>query len=76
MSKKRTSEIRLLPPRGVPLTAAQEQEAVKLLAELLLDTAAKRRGLRSDSLIDGASDGAIGSVIPFPEKRRKSRDAA
>lgn len=62
----------MLPPRRVPLTAAQEREAVALLAELLLDAAAKRRALRTG----GASDGAIGSVIPFPEKRGKGRAAA
>lgn len=66
----------MLPPRRVPLTAAQYDEAVSLLAELLLDVAAKRRAGRSGGVIDGASDGAIGSVIPFPQERGKGREAA
>lgn len=49
---------------------------MSLLAELLLDAAAKRRGVRSGGVIGGASDGASGGVIPFPEKRRKGREAA
>src|SRR5436189_270123 len=35
MSKKTTSEIRLLTPQRAPLTPAQEREAVTLLAEVL-----------------------------------------
>jgi hypothetical protein len=73
---KKTTEVRLLPPRRVPLSAAQYDEAVSLLAELLLDAAAKRREGRSVGVIDGASDGAIGSVVPFAQKRRKGREAA
>ena len=69
-------EIRLLPPRRVPLSAAQYDEAVSLLAELLLDVAAKRRGVRSGGVIGGVSDGAFGSVIPLPRRRRKGREAA
>lgn len=69
-------EIRLLPPRRVPLSAAQYDQAVSLLAELLLDVAAKRRAVRSGGVIDGASDSDIGSVIPLPQKRRKAREAA
>lgn len=76
MSKKKTTEIRLVAPRQVPLSAEQEQEAVSLLAELLLDAAAKRRGVRSGGVIDGACGGVIGSVIPFPQNRRKGREAA
>jgi hypothetical protein len=53
----------------VPLTHEQKREAVALLAELLLDVAArKRRGF--------VSPGASGSVIPLPERRRNARDAA
>src|SRR5438876_2674867 len=37
MSKKTTSEIRLLTTQRAPLTPAQEREAVTLLADLLLD---------------------------------------
>ena len=58
------------------MAGAQYDEAVSLLAELLLDAAAKRREGRSVGVIDGASDGAIGSVVPVPEKRRKGREAA
>jgi hypothetical protein len=74
--KNSRGEIRLLPPRRVPLSAAQYDEAVTLLAELLLDVAAKRRAGRSGGVIDGASDRAIGSVIPLPQKHRKGREAA
>ena len=76
MSKKKTVEIRLLAPRHVRLSGEQEREAVSLLAELLLDAAAKRRGIRSGGVIGGACSGATGSVIPFPEKRQKRREAA
>lgn len=65
-----------MPPRRVPLSTAQCDEAVSLLAELLLDVAAKRREGRSVGAIDGASDGVIGSVVPFPENGRKGREAA
>lgn len=68
--------MRLLPPRRVPLSAAQYDEAVSLLAELLLDVAAKRRAGRSGGVIDGASDGAIGGAIPLPQEREKGREAA
>lgn len=60
----------------MPLSAAQYEEAVSLLAELLLDAAAKRREGRSVGVTGGASDGAIGSVVPFPRTRRKGREAA
>ena len=66
----------MLPPRRVPLSGAQHEEAVSLLAELLLDVAAKRREGRSVGVIDRALDGGIGSVIPLPQKRREGRDAA
>jgi hypothetical protein len=69
-------EIRLLPPRRVPLSAAQYDTAVSLLAELLLDVAAKRRQGRSGGVIDGASNSGMGSVVPFRQKSRKGRDAA
>ena len=65
-----------MPPRRVPLSAAQYDEAVSLLAELLLEAATKRREGRSVGVIDGASDGAIGSVVPCPQERRKGREAA
>jgi hypothetical protein len=69
-------EIRLLPPRRVPLSAAQYDTAVSLLAELLLDVAAKHREGRSGGVTDGASNSGMGSVVPFPQRRRKGRDAA
>jgi hypothetical protein len=74
--KNSRGEVRLLPPRRVPLSAAQYDEAVSLLAELLLDVAAKRREGRSVGVIDGASDSGMGSVVPFPQTRRKGREAA
>ena len=59
------------------MASAQYEEAVSLLAELLLDAAeAKRRGVGSGGVIDGACDGVIGSVISFPRKQREGRDAA
>jgi len=60
----------------VPLSDQQRREAVALLADLLLAAEAKQRGVGSGGAIGSASDGAIGSVISFPQKRRKGRDAA
>jgi hypothetical protein len=60
----------------VPLSDEQRREAVALLADLLLAAEAKRRGVGSGGATGSASDGAIGSVISFPQKRRKGRDAA
>jgi len=74
--KKSNGEVRLLPPRRVPLSAEQHAQAVDLLAELLLDAAAKRRGVRPGGVIDGVFGGVIGSVVPLPVKRGKGRDAA
>ncbi|MGH3008979.1 MAG: hypothetical protein ACRDLM_06175 [Gaiellaceae bacterium] len=65
-----------MPPRRVPLSAQQYEEAVSLLAELLLEVAAKRRAVASGGVTGGASDGVIGSVTPFPQKRREGREAA
>jgi len=66
------SEIGLLPPRRVPLSAAQYDEAVSLLAELVLGAAeAKRRGVRSSGVIDGASGSALGGVIPSRRSGRR-----
>ena len=58
------------------MSAAQYDEVVSLLAELLLDVAAKRRVGRSVGVIDGAFDSGMGSVVPFPQMRRKGSDAA
>jgi len=60
----------------VPLSDEQCCEAVALLADLLLVAEAKRRSVASGGATSSASDGAIGSVISFPQKRPKGRDAA
>jgi hypothetical protein len=65
-----------LVPSLVPLSDEQRREAVALLADLLLAAEAKRRGVASGGATAGVSDGAIGSVVSFPQKRRKGRDAA
>jgi len=66
----------LLPPRRVPLTAPQHRQAVELLAELLLDVAAKRRAARLGGALGSVLDGVSGSVVALPQKRRKGREAA
>ena len=47
-----------------------------MLAELLLDVAAKRRAACFGGAFGGVLDGASGSVVPLPQKRRKGREAA
>jgi hypothetical protein len=74
--KNARSEIRLLPPRRVPLLAAQYEEAVSVLAELLLDVAAKRREGRAAGVIGSASDSGMDSVALLPQEQRNGRDAA
>jgi hypothetical protein len=76
LSKKAKPEIRLLPPRRTPLAPEREREAAALLADLFLDAAAKRRGVRSTGASDGVSDGVIGSVVPLPARRAIARVAA
>jgi hypothetical protein len=73
LSKKKGA-LTLLPPGRVPLAPELEREAVALLAELLLDAAAKRRG--RGSVLDGVSGGAIGGVVSEGEKAGKGREAA
>jgi hypothetical protein len=73
---KKTVEVRLLPPRLVPLTAVQRRQVVELLAELLLEVAAKRRAARLGGAFGGVLDGVSGGVVPLPRKRRKGRGAA
>jgi len=73
---KKTPEIRLLPPRRVPLTVEQQRQAVDLLADLLLDAAAKRRAVRSSGVIDGACGGAFGGAIPSVEECGNACEAA
>ena len=58
------------------MTQEQEHEAVRLLAELLLDAAARKRRGPSPGGFGSGIDGASGSVIPFPEKRGNAREAA
>jgi hypothetical protein len=70
------TEFTLLPPRLLPLTPEREQTAVRLLAELLLDEVAKRRGGVSGGASDGVSDGGSGVVVPFPVGRVRARKAA
>ena len=60
----------------MPLGDEQRREAVALLADLLLAAEAKRRGVGSGGVTGSAFDGVIGSVVSFPQKRRKGRDAA
>jgi hypothetical protein len=76
LSKKTTSEIRLLPPRRAPLAPAREREAAALLADLFLDAAAKRRGVGSAGALDGVSGGVNVSAVPFPARRAIAREAA
>lgn len=66
----------MLSPRRVPLTAEQQRLVVDLLADLLLDAAAKRRAVRSPGVIDGGCDGVIGGAIPSVEERGDAREAA
>jgi hypothetical protein len=58
------------------LTQEQEREAVRLLAELLLDAAARKCRGSSPGGFGGVIDGASGSVVPFPERRGNARQAA
>ena len=69
-------EFEFLAPRLVSLSDEQRQEAVGLLAELLLDAARKRAGVRSAGVFDGAFDGATGGVAPLPDQRAEARTAA
>jgi hypothetical protein len=73
---KEKSEFRLLSPRRVPLAPDLEREAVALLAELLLDAAAKRRGRASCGVMDSVFGGAIGGVVASGEQAGKAREAA
>jgi hypothetical protein len=70
------TEFVLLPPRLLPLSPEREQAAVRLLTELLLDEAAKRRDGVSGGASGGVSDSAFGVVVAFPQRRVKARKAA
>jgi hypothetical protein len=60
----------------VPLSSDQRQDAVGLLAELLLDAARKGGRVRSGSGFDGVMGGASGGVASLPEERVRARKAA
>jgi hypothetical protein len=68
--------VRVGAPRLVALDPEGWREAVALLAELLSETAAKRRRGVFGGASPGALGGAMGSVVPFPERPRKARRAA
>jgi hypothetical protein len=58
------------------MTQEQEHEAVRLLAALLLDAAAREHRGSSPGGFGSVMDGASGSVVPFPERRGNAREAA
>ena len=58
------------------MSTQQEGEAVALFAELLLDAALKREGVRSGSGFTGALDGVSGSVVLPVGERARARRAA
>jgi len=60
----------------VPLSSDQSQEAVGLLAELLVDAARKRDRVRSGGGFDGVMGGASGGVAPLPDEGVRARRAA
>lgn len=60
MTTKKKVEITLLPPRLVPLSAEQEEEAIRLLADLLLDAARKRQAEQSRSAEDAGGGDSPG----------------
>jgi hypothetical protein len=64
-------EIRLSPPRLLTLSPERRQAAVRLLSELVLDEA--QRGHSADGVGAGESGG---SVVPFPVRDAKGREAA
>jgi hypothetical protein len=78
---RQVDEIRLLPPRRVPMTEEQYSEAVELLAQLLLD-AARRRALDKSAASAGVPARASTGVTPVvvadgeqaatPHRRRRS----
>jgi hypothetical protein len=63
-------------PQLEPLSSDQRQEAVCLLAELLVDAARKREGIQSGSGFDGVMGGASGGVVSLPDERVRARRAA
>lgn len=81
---RKVGEIRLLPPRRVPMTDEQYSEAVELFADLILD-AAHRRALDKNAASVGVCGGASLGVTPVvvadgdhaatPRQRRRSGDS-
>jgi hypothetical protein len=62
-------ELRLLPPRLLPLSSGRRRAAVRLLSELVLEKALCERAVDAPS-----GDGAV--VVPFPVRATKGRKAA
>jgi hypothetical protein len=60
----------------MPLSSDQHQEAVGLLAELLVDAPRGRAGVVSGGAFPGALDGASDGVASLPEEGDKARRAA
>jgi hypothetical protein len=60
----------------LPLAPEVEREAVALLAELLLDAALNREGIRSGGGFAGVMGGASDGVAPLPDERAHARRAA
>jgi hypothetical protein len=60
----------------VPLSSDRRQEAVGVLAELLLDAARKRDRVRSGGGFDGVMGGAFGRVASVPNDGVRGRRAA
>jgi hypothetical protein len=58
------------------MTQEQEHEAARLLAELLLDAAARTRRGSSAGGFGSVIDGVSGSAVPFPKRRGNAREAA
>jgi hypothetical protein len=63
-------EIRLLPPRLLPLSSQRRQAAVRLLSELVLEETLRERP------VDGSSADGGGGVVPFPARLSTARSAA
>jgi hypothetical protein len=60
----------------VPLSDEQRQEAVGLLAGLLLDAARSSAGVVSGGGFPGVMRGASGGVAPLPDEGVRARRAA
>ncbi len=52
----------------MPLSDDHRRQAVGLLAELLVDAALKREGVRSGGGFDGVLGGASGGVASLPDE--------